>query len=154
DELVRQHSESLPKKLKLLIGPGGHAVNLDPADSGMIPLFGLFAALVLLILATACSNLGNLLLGHTANREREISIRLALGATRRRIVRQLMTENLLLALLGSTVALFLSWTVSRSLIVWLNAPGNLDLRPDWRTWLFTASIGTIACVLFGLPPAR
>ena len=72
-----------------------------------LPMFGLFAALVLLILATACGNLGNLLLGHAITREREISIRLALGATRRRIVRQLMTESLLLALLGSAAGLLL-----------------------------------------------
>jgi predicted permease len=154
EELVRQHSEFLPKKLRLLLKPGGYAVNLDPADSGMLPIFGLFTALVLLILVTACSNLGNLLLGHSANREREIVIRLALGATRRRIVRQLMTENLLLALLGSAAALFLSWSISRPLVAWLGAPGNLGMGLDWRTWLFTVGVGALACVLFGLPPAR
>ena len=154
DEVVQEHAQTLPKNLKLVTKPGGYAVNLDPADSGMLPMFGLFAALVLLILAAACSNLGNLLLGHAANREREISIRLALGATRRRIVRQLMTENLLLALLGSAAGFFLSWNISRPLVVWLGAPGNLDLGPGWRTWAFTLGIGAVACVLFGLPAAR
>jgi predicted permease len=120
----------------------------------MIPILGLFAALVLLILATACSNLGNLLLGHAANREREISVRLALGATPGRIVRQLMTENLLLALLGSAAGLFLSWNISRPLVLWLGGPGNLGMGPDWRIGLFTLGIGGLACVLFGLPPAR
>jgi predicted permease len=153
-ELVRQHSDTLPKDLRLVSQPGAYAVNLDPADAGMLSMFGLFATLVLLILTTACGNLGNLLLGHAANREREISIRLALGATRRRIVRQLMTENLLLALLGSAAGLFLSWNVSRALVVWLGGPGNLDLSPDWRTFLFTLGIGALACILFGLPPSR
>ena len=153
-ELVRQHPDVLPKELKLVAKPGGYAVTLDPGDASMLPVFGLFAALVLLILATACSNLGNLLLGHISNREREISLRLALGATRRRIVRQLMTENLLLALLGSAAGLLLSWYVSQPLIVWLGAPANLELGPDWRTGLFALAIGMFACVLFGLPPSR
>ncbi|HEY6308842.1 MAG TPA: ADOP family duplicated permease [Candidatus Angelobacter sp.] len=153
-ELAQQHPGALPKDFSLVAKPGGYAENLDPADSGMLPMFGLFAALVLLILATACANLGNLLLGHAANREREISIRLSLGATRRRIVRQLMTENLLLALLGSAAGFFLSWNVSHPLLRWIGGQGVLDTAPDWRTSLFTLLIGILACVLFGLPPAR
>ena len=153
-ELVRQHSTVLSKELRLTTKPGGYAAKLDPADAGLISMFGLFATLVLLILATACSNLGSLLLGHAANREHEISIRLALGATRRRILRQLMTEHFLLALLGSTAGLFLSWSICHPLAVWLGAAGNLDLGPDWRTVLFSFGIGVVACLLFGLPPAR
>ncbi|HET7872130.1 MAG TPA: ABC transporter permease, partial [Terriglobales bacterium] len=153
-ELVRQHPDALPKDLRLVATPGGYVVNLGPADAGLLSMFGLFGTLVLLILATACSNLGNLLLGHAANREREVAIRLALGATRRRIVRQLMTENLLLAFLGSVAALFLSWNISKPLLVWVGAPGNLNMGPDWRTFLFTLGIGMFSCVLFGLPPAR
>lgn len=152
-ELVRQHLDTLPKGLELVARPGGYAVNLDPADS-MFPLFGLIASLVLLILAAACGNLGNLLLGHAVNREREISIRLALGATRRRIVRQLMTESLLLAVLGAAAGLLLSWYVSRTLVVALGGTENLNVSPDWRTFLFAMGVGTLACVLFGLPPAR
>ena len=154
DELVRQHSAEIPKDLRLVSKPGGYAVNLDPADAGMVSMFGLFAALVLLILAAACGNLGNLLLGHAANREREITIRLSLGATRARIVRQLMTENLMLALVGSISGLYVSWIVSRPLLVWAGAPSNLDLTPDWRTWVFAFAIGAFACALFGLPPSR
>jgi predicted permease len=153
EELVRQHPGDLPKGLRLLTKPGGYVVNLDPADS-VVPILGLFAAFVLLILAAACGNLGNLLLGHAATREREISIRLALGATRSRIVRQFMTENMLLALLGSAAGLFMSWHVSRWLVAWIGGQGNLDLTPDWRTCLFALGIGTLACLLFGLPPAR
>src|SRR5262249_16736204 len=153
EEQVRQHPGDLPKGLRLLAKPGGYVVNLDPADS-VVPIMGLFAALVLLILAAACGNLGNLLLGHAATREREISIRLALGATRSRIVRQFMTENMLLALLGSAAGLFMSWQVSGWLVAWIGGQGNLDLTPDWRTCLFALGIGALACLLFGLPPAR
>lgn len=153
-ELVRQHSDKLPKDMRLLAKPGAYAVNLDPADTGLLSMFGLFATLVLLILVAACSNLGNLLLGHAAGRDREIAIRLQLGATRRRIVRQLMTENLLLALLGSAAGLYLSWTITRPMVAWLGGPGNLDVSPDWRTWAFTFGVGSLACALFGLPPSR
>jgi predicted permease len=153
-ELVGQHRDVMPKDMRLIAKPGAYAVNLDPADAGLLSMFGLFATLVLLILATACSNLGNLLLGHAANRAREISIRLSLGATRRRIVRQLMTENLLLALLGSAAGLFMSWILAHPLVVWLGAPSNLNLGPDWRTWSFTVGVGVFACLLFGLPPSK
>jgi predicted permease len=154
EELVRQHSDVLPKDLRLVAKPGAYAANLDPADLGQLSMFGLFATLVLLILAASCGNLGNLLLGRAASRDREISIRLSLGATRGRIVRQLMTENLLLALLGSAAGLYLSWNISRPLVVWLGGPGILDLSPDWRTWVFTLGIGALACALFGLPTSR
>jgi hypothetical protein len=143
-ELVRQHPDALPKGLTLL----------DPADGGFLAISGLFGTLVLLILAASCGNLGNLLLGHALTREREISIRMALGATRRRIVRQLMTENLLLALLGSAGGVLMCWWIARPLIVWLGGPAHLDLAPDWRTILFAFAMGGVACILFGLSPAR
>jgi predicted permease len=153
-ELVRQHPDALPKDLTLLAYPGGYAVHLDPGDGQFLAVSGLFGTLVLLILAASCGNLGNLLLGHALTREREISIRMALGATRRRIIRQLMTENLLLALLGSGGGLLLCWWIARPLIVWLGGPTHLDLAPDWRTILFAFVMGGVACVLFGLSPAR
>jgi predicted permease len=153
-ELVRQHPGEVPRGERLLGERGGYAANLGPEDGRVFPIFGTFAALVLLILAAACGNLGNVLLGRAAAREREISIRMALGATRSRIMRQLMTESLLLALLGSAAGLFLSWIVSRPMVIWLGGAGVLDLKPDWRVSLFAFALGTLACVLFGLPPAR
>jgi predicted permease len=79
---------------------------------------------------------------------------MALGATRRRIIRQLMTESLLLALLGAATGLFVSWAISRPMVAWLGGPGRLDLAPDWRTIFFAFVIGGLASVLFGLSPAR
>jgi predicted permease len=79
---------------------------------------------------------------------------MALGATRRRIIRQLMTESVLLALLGAATGLFVSWAISRPMVAWLGGPGRLDLAPDWRTILFAFVIGGLASVLFGLSPAR
>ncbi|MBZ5533378.1 MAG: ABC transporter permease [Acidobacteriia bacterium] len=154
EELVRQHPSDLQEGERLVAAPGGYAVHLDPADAGMLPIFGIFAALVLLVLAAACGNLGNLVLSRVMAREREIFIRLSLGAGRGRILRQLMTESLLLALLGAAAGLFLSWLVSRPLVIWLGGPGVLPLAPDWRTTLFALGVGVLACVLFGLPSAR
>src|SRR5262249_46835548 len=150
-ELVAQHPDILQKGEHLVATPGAYAARISMTD---LPLLGLLSALVLVVLAAACGNLGSLLLGHAAGREREISIRVAVGASRGRIIRQLMTESMLLALLGSAAGLFLSWNASRAVVVFLGAPGNFDLTPDWRTVLFTFVIGVLACVLFGLPPAR
>jgi putative ABC transport system permease protein len=152
--LVQQHPDVLPKGFSLLVFPGGYAAQLDPTDGSFLPILALFGTLVLLILAASCGNLGNLLLGHALTREREISIRMALGATRLRIIRQLMTENLLLAFLGSAAGLLLCWWIAFPLIVWLGGPRHLDLAPDWRTIVFAFAMGGLACVLFGLSPAR
>ncbi|HLW53922.1 MAG TPA: FtsX-like permease family protein [Candidatus Angelobacter sp.] len=154
DELARQHPDAIPKGLKLIGRNAGYVVNLGPEDADVLPIFGLVAALVLLILAAACGNLGNLLLGRAVGRENEMSIRLALGATRHRILRQLMTESLLLAMLGIAAGVFVSLLASRTLMLSLGGQGNLDWSPDWRTLLFAFAIGALSCMLFGLPSAR
>jgi predicted permease len=150
-ELAHQHPGTLQPDQHLKAAPGAYAGQLGTDD---LPLFGMLAALMLLILATACGNLGNLLLGRAATREREIATRLALGATRGRIVRQLLTESFMLAAAGSAVALLLSWMVSRSIVVMLGAPANFDYSPDWRTVIFAFGAGLLACFLAGLAPAR
>jgi len=151
-ELVRQHPGVLHEGEHLRAGAGGYAAEFNAQD---LPGFGLLAALAFLILAATCGNLGNLLLGHAVTREREISIRLSLGATRTRILRQLLTESFLLATLGSAVALLLSWYVSRAIVALiLGRAGALDVTPDWRTAVFCFAVGLIACFLFGLPAAR
>ena len=147
-ELAHEHPDLINKNEHLKAAPGAYAANLGADD---LPLFGLLSVLVLLILATACGNLGNLLLGRAITREREIATRLALGATRGRVVRQLLTESLLLAAIGSALGLLLSWLASRALVVGLGGPGNFDYAPDWRTVLFAFAVGTLACLLAGLP---
>lgn len=152
--LVKEHSGVLAADLRVISKPGGSAENFDIGDFELVSIFALFGALMFLILAAACGNLGNLLLGQAASRDREFAIRFQLGATRSRIVRQFMTENLLLAFMGSAAGLFLSWTISHPLVVWLGGPRVLDVSPDWRIWLFTVGLGVISCALFGLAPAR
>lgn len=152
--LVQQHPGVIPQDLRLIAKPGGYAENFDLGDIELISVFAFFATLLLLILTAACGNLGSLLLGYAASRDHEVAIRLQLGATRGRIVRQFMTENLLLALLGSAAGFLMSWSISRPLVVWLGGPAAMDVSPDWRTWVFTVAIGVFACGVFGLSPAR
>ena len=121
-------------------------------DDSLSILLGV-TALVLLI---ACANLANLMLARGSAREREIAIRLAIGATRERIVRQLLSESLLIAALGAAAGMLLASWFSRFLVGFLSADGNqlfVDLTPDWRVFAFTAGVAVLACVIFGLAPA-
>jgi len=130
--------------------PARHLQVLDPDMYQVIAMVG---ALTLLILAVACSNLGGLLLARGVTREREIGIRLAIGASKPRIFRQLFTETLLLALLGSVAGLALGYVVFR---VTLAAPGTprwVSATPDWRVYLFVVGVSLVAAVFFGLTPA-
>jgi predicted permease len=109
------------------------------------------AALVLLLLIAACANLGTLVLARGVTREREIRVRMALGAGRPRIVRQLFTESLLLAVLSGFGALLLSTVVLKVIQLQSNSSGSLF--PDWRALAATFGAAILAALVFGLPPA-
>jgi predicted permease len=115
-------------------------------------MFALVGLLVFLILATACASLGGLLMARGAGRQREIQVRFDLGARNLRVFRQLLTENLLLGLLGSFAALPLSYGVLRLVLVYSNSPAWMSAVPDWRVLLFTTAMGFVAALLFGLLP--
>ena len=108
-----------------------------------------------LILLLACVNVSGLLLARAAARQREISIRLAIGAGRGRLVRQFLTESLVLAALGGAAGLALAGRVSERLLdLFLNGrPVDLSVAPDWRVIVFTAAVSLTACVVAGLVPA-
>ena len=110
-------------------------------------------AIVGMILLIACANVGSLLLSRAASRKAEISLRLALGATRWRIIRQLITESMLLAALGGLCGVLLAqWGVV--VLVGLVAPNSpLNTRPDAGVLLFTAGVSLVAGLIFGLVPA-
>ena len=110
-------------------------------------------AIVGMVLLIACANVGSLLLSRGASRRAEISLRMALGATRRRIIRQLITESMLLAVLGGLVGVLLAqWGVF--VLVGLVAPTSpLDTRPDVGILAFTAGVSLLAGILFGFIPA-
>ena len=113
----------------------------------------LFPILVLLILFSGCANLGNLRLARGLARQREIDTRIAVGAGRFRVLRQLMTENLLLALLGSAAGLVLGTVAARWLLRLLDAPPDIHIRIDWEVVAVGALCIVISAFAFGLPAA-
>ena len=116
--------------------------------------FLVLSAAVGLVLLIACANLANLVLARASTRHREIAIRTAIGATRSRLVRQLLTENILLALLGGSLGLILTQPVLRSIIALSPAslPRAGEIHIDTRVLLFTLLISMLSGVLFGLAP--
>jgi predicted permease len=111
------------------------------------------AALVLLI---ACANIANLLLARSAQRERDLSMRVALGAGRGRLVRRLLCESFLVAIVGAGAGLGLALIGSRFLVRLMRTQGGslvVDLTPDMRVLAFTASVATLTAIIFGLTPA-
>jgi hypothetical protein len=159
--LRRMHPSDIWDKERLFAEPGayvaaphGHNAGNSPNHRDeFTPVVGAAGALALLILAVACGNLGSLLLARGLARQREIAIRTAVGAGRGRLLRQLFTESLLLALLGSMAGLVLGYAVLRLLLSVDETPPWMSANPDTRTILFSIGIGFVAAIFFGLTPA-
>ncbi len=109
-----------------------------------------------LVLLLACANIANLMLARASSRQREMSARMALGAGRGRILRQVLTESLLLSAMGGAAGLVLGYT-SRNLIPWLLRTGwdggEMPVRFDWRVFGFTSAVTLLTGIFFGLVPA-
>jgi putative ABC transport system permease protein len=139
---------------KLAAYPGGAGLSQLREAYGS-PLW-LLLAIAGVVLVIACANLANLLLARASAREREIAVRLGLGASRGRVVRQLLTESLVLVSIGTTLAVLLAGTMGQALVAGLETSGNtitLPLGLDWRVLGFAAGLAVVTCLLFGLAPA-
>ncbi|MGB6869674.1 MAG: ABC transporter permease [Acidobacteriaceae bacterium] len=150
NELRHQHPDAVWDNEGIQSSPGGHLQVMQPQ---MVRVAAMLGTLALLILIVACANVGGLMAARAVTRQHEIGIRIAIGAGRWRIFRQLCTESLLLGSIGSVAALGLSWVVLRIVLAKFDAPKWLSARPDWRVLLFTVALTVAATVFFGLMPA-
>ena len=139
---------------KLRAHPGGAGLSQLRETYGS-PLW-LLLAIAGVVLVIACANLANLLLARASAREREIAVRLGLGASRGRIVRQMLTESLLLVAIGTSLAVVLAGTMGQALVAALETTDNaitLPLVMDARVLAFAIGLAIATCLLFGLAPA-
>lgn len=150
NELRRHYPKDIWDDEYIHSEPAGHMQILTPP---LYPVLGMAGALVLLILAVACANLGGLMVARGLAREAEMGIRTAVGASRPRLFRQMFTESLLLAALGTLAGLMLSYVTLRITLVATDAPKWMTADPDWRVLSYALGIGVLAALAFGLTPA-
>ena len=154
---VRTYLEkTYPKEL----GHKSSTLSLQGLTSFRRPAQAFVAGLMLLsglILLAACANLGSLFAAHAADRSREVALRLALGSSRNRILRQLLTEAVLISLVGGTAGLLASVVLLRRLSTWQPFPGapvHLPVTPDSRLYVVALALALVSGFLFGIVPVR
>jgi predicted permease len=147
EERSRSYNRSRTEVPRLLVEPGGRGLyDVSTNEYRSVMILAVVVGLVLLIV---CANVANLLLSRATTRQKELSVRLSLGATRGRLVRQLLTESLLLSTLGGALGIVVGYWGKQLL------PGAADVpRPfDWRVLTFVLAVSGLTGLLFGILPA-
>lgn len=167
DEVFRRNLEQIAAKkqdpserqaiarAQLHLVPGARGLLTYALEGFSKPLIALMA-MVGIILFITCANLANLLLARAAAREREIAIRLSIGASRSRLIRQLLVECVLLSFFGAGFGSFIAYWLSEVLPKWASSrstPIPLSLAPDAHVLLFTSVIAVLTGIVFGMAPA-
>jgi putative ABC transport system permease protein len=140
-------------------GEGGFGATLQPVadfvNGNVKPVLLLLMGAVGFVLLIACSNVANLLLARSKTRQREVSIRAALGASRLRMIRQLLTESVVLAIMGGVLGVGLAWTAIRMLRFThpSSIPASDSIAIDPAVLMFTAALCCLVGILFGIAPA-
>lgn len=152
-QMAKEHPKENAGRRVLLMPPG---LFIPDIRSSIFAFSGLLAVVGALVLLLACVNLANLLLARATERRKEIGIRLAVGASRARLVRQLLTESVLLSVAGGALGLLLAtWT--NHVVASIKLPTDIallfDLRIDWRVLLFTLGLSLLTGIVFSLVPA-
>lgn len=135
---------------------GAAGISFGPLRRTFTRPLWIVMAIVGLVLLIACANVANLLLARAAARKREISVRLALGCSRFRLIRQLLTESLMLSAFGTIAGLLVAWWGTRALLSLVDTgpvPMRLNLSPDVRVLLFTFAVMALTGFAFGIVPA-
>ena len=125
----------------------------DDTRTSIAPVAALVLAVTICVLLIACANVAALLLSRAAARQREIGIRLAIGATRAHLTRQLLMESMLLAAAAGGAGLIAAMWGMDAIVRFAEIPGTFESTPDWRVGLFTVAISLMAGLAFGLTPA-
>lgn len=159
DILMSRQAQEFPAsntgRKALVVSADG--VRFHPAVDGLLyPVAGMLLLVVGLVLAIACSNIAGLLLARATSRQKEVALRLAVGAGRGRLVRQLLTESVLIGAIGGAVGLVVAWGILRLVVAFqppIPFPIALDLTLDGRVLIFTGLLSIGTGLLFGLAPA-
>lgn len=163
DVLAKHLQESYPvwhgprgQGRRILVTPEADATVVPQIRGAVVSLFAVLAAVAALVLVICCANLANLLLARGTGRAREMGVRIAIGAGRWRIVRQLLAESTTLAVLGGAGGVAVAAAAGALLAridIPVPVPIALDLSPDWRVVAFAAGVAVLTGVVFGIVPA-
>ena len=152
-QLAKEYPDTNEGQVVQLTPPGFIIPDLR---GSVVSFTWILMAAVGLVLLITCINLAGLLLARATDRRREIAIRLALGASRRRLIRQLLTESILLSLAGGVAGFWLALWIINLLLAFrppIDFPLTVDVSVDWRVLLFSLGISLVAGAAFGLAPA-